>query len=45
MPALPKPAGRKLVLIDKPDATQAYWVLGAPGYAVGDPVDRACGRS
>jgi predicted Zn-dependent peptidase len=38
VPALPKPTGRKLVLIDKPDATQAYWVLGAPGYAVGDPV-------
>ncbi len=38
VPALPKPAGRRLILIDKPDATQAYWVLGAPGYAVGDPV-------
>ena len=38
LPALPKPSGRKLILIDKPDATQAYWVLGAPGYAVGDPV-------
>jgi zinc protease len=37
VPPLPKPAGRKLVLIDKPDATQAYWVLGAPGYAMGDP--------
>jgi zinc protease len=35
---LPKPKGQKLVLIDKPDATQAYWVLGAPGYAVGDKI-------
>ena len=38
IPALPKPKGQKLVLIDKPDATQAYWVLGAPGYAVGDKI-------
>ena len=37
-PSLPKPAGRKLVLIDKPDATQAYWGLGGPGYATGDPL-------
>jgi zinc protease len=36
IPALPKPAGKKLILIDKPDATQAYWILGAPGYPVGD---------
>jgi predicted Zn-dependent peptidase len=38
LPALPKPAGVKLLLIDKPDATQAYWVLGAPGYALGDEI-------
>ena len=38
IPALPRPAGKKLVLIDKPDATQAYFVLGAPGYAMGDKV-------
>jgi predicted Zn-dependent peptidase len=36
IPALPKPKGIKLILIDKPDATQAYWILGAPGYAIGD---------
>jgi zinc protease len=36
LPPAPKPAGKKLILVDKPDATQAYWVLGAPGYAVGD---------
>lgn len=36
IPALPKPKGKKLILIDKPDATQAYWILGAPGYAIGD---------
>jgi zinc protease len=35
-PPAPKPVGKKLVLVDKPDATQAYWILGAPGYAVGD---------
>jgi zinc protease len=38
IPALPKPAGKKLVLVDKPDATQAYFVLGAPGYPMGDKV-------
>jgi zinc protease len=36
IPALPKPKGKKLILIDKPDATQVYWILGAPGYAIGD---------
>jgi predicted Zn-dependent peptidase len=38
IPALPKPKGKKLILIDKPDATQAYFVLGAPGYAMGDRI-------
>jgi predicted Zn-dependent peptidase len=38
VPALPRPKGRKLLLVDKPDATQAYFVLGAPGYAMGDKV-------
>jgi zinc protease len=38
LPPAPKPAGKKLVLVDKPDATQAYWVLGAPGYATGDRI-------
>lgn len=38
IPALPKPKGPKLLLIDKPDATQAYWMLGAPGYPMGDAV-------
>ena len=38
IPPLPKPTGRKLILIDKPDATQAYWVLGAPGYPQGAAV-------
>lgn len=36
VPPLPRPAGKKLVLVDKPDATQAYFILGAPGYAMGD---------
>jgi len=38
LPPLPKPKGKKLVLVDKPDATQAYWILGAPGYATGDKI-------
>jgi predicted Zn-dependent peptidase len=38
IPALPKPVGKKLVLVDKPDATQAYFVLGAPGYPMGDKI-------
>lgn len=36
--AFPKPKGKRLILIDKPDATQAYWTLGAPGYALGDKI-------
>ncbi len=38
LPPLPKPQGVKLLLVDKPDANQAYWILGAPGYALGDPL-------
>jgi zinc protease len=38
IPALPRPKGQKLLFVDKPDATQAYFVLGAPGYAMGDKV-------
>ncbi len=38
IPPVPKPAGKKLLLINKPDATQAYWMLGAPGYPIGDPI-------
>jgi zinc protease len=41
IPALPRPQGRKLVLVDKPDATQAYFQLGAPGYAMGDKITAA----
>ena len=41
IPALPRPKGRKLLLVDKPDATQAYFMLGAPGYAMGDKVTAA----
>ncbi len=41
MPPFPKPKGVKLLLVDKPDATQAYFVLGAPGYAMGDPITPA----
>ncbi len=38
VPALPKPKGVKLLLVDKPDATQAYFALGAPGYPMGDAI-------
>ncbi|MGB9006617.1 MAG: pitrilysin family protein, partial [Candidatus Aminicenantales bacterium] len=38
LPPLPVPKGKTLLLVDKPDATQAYFMLGAPGYAVADPV-------
>jgi len=41
LPPLPKPKSQKLVLVDKPDATQAYWVMGAPGYAMGDKITPA----
>ena len=34
-PALPAVAGRTCVLIDKPDATQAYFILGVPGLSFG----------
>jgi zinc protease len=36
MPALPAVAGRTCVLIDKPDASQAYFILGVPGLPFGD---------
>jgi zinc protease len=39
MPPLPEPKGIKLILIDKPDATQAYWILGAPGFSLKDAVN------
>jgi len=38
VPGLPKPKGRMLLLVDKPDANQAYFMLGAPGYAMGDKI-------
>lgn len=38
IPALPKPKGKKLLLVDKPDATQAYFAMGAPGYPMGDKI-------
>src|SRR5512137_1765274 len=41
LPPLPRPSGKKLLLIDKPDATQAYFVLGAPGFARGDKITAA----
>jgi predicted Zn-dependent peptidase len=41
IPPLPDPKGKKLILIDKPDATQAYWILGAPGFSLNDKVNPA----
>ncbi len=38
IPALPSPEGKKLLFIDKPDATQCYFALGAPGYPLGDKI-------
>jgi predicted Zn-dependent peptidase len=38
LPPLPSPAGLKLVLVDKPDATQAYFALGSPGFAQNDRI-------
>lgn len=35
MPDLPVVAGRTCVLIDKPDASQAYFILGVPGLPFG----------
>lgn len=35
MPAFPVVAGRTCVLIDKPDASQAYFILGVPGLPFG----------
>ncbi len=38
IPPLPAPKGKKLILVDKPDATQSYFALGAPGYPIGDRI-------
>jgi predicted Zn-dependent peptidase len=38
LPPLPRPSGRKIVLVDKPDATQAYFVLGSPGIKMGEEI-------
>ena len=36
LPALPAVGSRTCILIDKPDATQAYFMLGVPGLPFGD---------
>jgi predicted Zn-dependent peptidase len=38
IPSLPVPEGKKLILVDKSDATQSYFALGAPGFAVDDKI-------
>ena len=37
VPALPPVKGKRLLLIDKPDATQTYFAIGNIGTAVNDP--------
>lgn len=37
VPALPRFSARHCLLVDKPDASQAYFILGVPGLPMGDP--------
>lgn len=41
LPPLPVPKGKTIVLVDKPDATQAYFILGSPGHRMGDEISPA----
>ncbi len=41
IPPLPQPKGKRIILVDKPDATQAYFILGSPGFKMGDEVSPA----
>ena len=41
LPAFPAPSSKVCILIDKPDATQAYFTIGVPGYPMGDQVSAA----
>ena len=41
LPPFPAPGGKTCLLIDKPDATQAYFVLGLPGFGMGDDISAA----
>ena len=41
LPAFPAPNSKVCLLIDKPDASQAYFTIGVPAYALGDPVSAA----
>lgn len=43
LPPVPAPKGKKLILVDKPDATQSYFALGAAGYSVGDKISARAG--
>lgn len=40
-PSLPQPKGKTIILVDKPDATQAYFILGSPGHRMGDEISPA----
>jgi predicted Zn-dependent peptidase len=41
LPPFPVPQGKTLILVDKPDATQAYFELGLPGFGMGDDASAA----
>jgi len=41
LPPFPVPQGKVLILVDKPDATQAYFALGFPGFGMGDDISAA----
>ncbi|MCX6557282.1 MAG: pitrilysin family protein [Candidatus Aminicenantes bacterium] len=41
LPEFPAPHGKVLILVDKPDATQAYFGLGFPGFGMGDDISAA----
>jgi zinc protease len=41
LPPVPVPRGKVLLLVDKPDATQAYFALGFPGFGMGDDISAA----
>jgi len=37
VPPLPVPKGRRCIIVDKPDATQSYFLLGTAGLSKADP--------
>ena len=41
LPAFPAPSSKVCILIDKPDASQAYFTIGVPGFPTGDRASAA----